>query len=323
MDILWRVLSFLIFPGFLFTMVIGLFSTWIDRKVTARVQWRKGPPLLQPFYDIVKLWGKETTLPLNGSPVIFLMAPVIGLAGITIVSTILWTSNLCTSNLAGGTSISNLSFIGDLIVVVYLLTLPSLAIIIGGSASGNPLASLGASREIKLLLAYELPFLLCIVTLILKADGSIQLKDLISNQPLYSISGVICLIMSLLCIQAKLGFVPFDIAEAETEVMGGPYIEYSGPALSIFKITQAMMLFTLPVFIISLFFGGMSFYGWEILWSLGKYVLILVIIIVVKNTNPRVRIDQAVTFFWKYCGFFALIALILAIVGKIYGINWL
>ena len=303
---------FLIFPGFLFSIIIGLISSWIDRKVTAMVQWRKGPPLFQPFYDIIKLWGKETTIPANGSPTVFLIAPIIGLIGVTIVSTILWYSN-----------IYNQSFIGDLIVVVYLLTLPSLSIIIGGSASGNPLASIGVSREIKLLLAYELPFILSIVTVIFKAEGSIRLTE-ISNAPVNpTVSGIISLIVIMLCVQAKLGFTPFDIAEAETEIMSGPFIEYSGPPLSIFKITQALMLFTLPIFVITLFLGGLNFIGINILWSILKYVLILVVIIVIKNTNPRVRIDQAVKFFWRYCGTLSLIALILAIISNLYNIPWL
>lgn len=317
MEILWQVFYFIVFPGFLFTALIGLISTWVDRKVTARVQWRKGPPILQPIYDVLKLWGKETCLPKNGSPVIFLIAPIIGLIGVTIVSTILWTSNLYGK-----------SFIGDLIVVVYLLTLPSLAIILGGSASGNPLASIGASREIKLLLAYELPFLLCIGIVILKSSFlnsviSIQITDILTYQAPVSISGILCLIIVLLCAQAKLGFIPFDIAEAETEIMGGPFIEYSGPPLSIFKITQAMMLFTLPVFMVTLFLGGFNFHGLEILWSVLKYVGILVLIILIKNTNPRLRIDQAVKFFWRFCGVMSLIALILVIIGDVYKIPWL
>lgn len=312
MEIVITIGKFLIFPGLFFTTVAGLFASWIDRKLTARVQWRKGPPLLQPFYDIIKLWGKDTILPKSGNRILFILAPMLGLAGITLVSLILWNVNLFQK-----------SFIGDLIVIVYLLVLPSLAIILGGSASGNPLASQGASREIKLLLAYELPFLFCIALIIIKNNGSLQLTEIMQQPLLNSISGVMAFIVILLCVQAKLGFVPFDIAEAETELMSGVYIEYSGVLLSIFKIMQAMMLFTLPVLVSTLFLGGLVFYGWEILWSVLKIVGILAIIIVIKNTNPRVRIDQAVKFFWGFCGTIALIAIILAIIGSLYAIPWL
>ncbi|MGQ9629295.1 MAG: complex I subunit 1 family protein [bacterium] len=306
------IFEFLVFPGFAFTAVVGLLSTWVDRKVSARVQWRVGPPVMQPVYDVMKLLGKETILPQHGSPVAFLLAPIIGLAGVTIVSTILWMANLA------GTS-----FLGDLIVVVYLLILPSLAVIIGGSASGNPLAATGASREMKLILAYELPFLLCIATVILKAGGSIRIAEIAGTPVVGSISGIIAFLVTLLCVQAKLGFVPFDIAEAETEIMEGPYIEYSGAPLAVFKLTQAMMLFALPVFIVTIFLGGMHFSGWGILWAILKYVLVLVLIVLIKNTNPRLRIDQAVKFFWRYAAGLSIVALVLAIVGQIYGVPWM
>lgn len=312
MEIIRYIFAFLIFPGMLFTVLVGLFSTWVDRKVTARVQWRVGPPLMQPLYDFVKLLGKETLIPAGGNRAVFLAAPIFGLVAAILVSTILWLANLWET-----------SFIGDLIVVVYLLVIPSLAIMIGGMASGNPLAASGASREMKLILGYELPFLICLAIVILKSGMSIKLIEIAKIPVIGSISGILAAVIALFCIQAKLGFVPFDIAEAETEIMGGPYIEYSGVPLAVFKLTQAAMLFTLPVFLITIFLGGLSFSGWGILWTVLKYLAILVIIIVIKNTNPRVRIDQAVKFFWFYLTPVAVVAFFLAVLGQIFKIAWL
>ena len=312
MDIAKYILYFLVFPGFLFTVVVGMFSTWVDRKVTARVQWRVGPPLMQPLYDFVKLMGKETLVPSSGNRIVFLSAPIAGLVSVTLVSTILWLANVFA-----------VSFVGDLIVVVYLLVVPSLALMIGGMASGNPLASTGASREMKLILAYELPFIICLATVILKSNMSIRLVEISGVSVFSSISGIVSALIVLLCIQAKLGFVPFDVAEAETEIMSGPYIEYSGVPLAVFKLTQAMLLFTLPVFMITTFLGGLNFRGWGILWSIVKYVIILVLIVVIKNTNPRVRIDHAVKFFWRYLTPIAIIAFVLSVLGHMYGISWL
>lgn len=319
MDVARYLFAFLVFPGFIFTGVLGLLSTWVDRKVTARVQWRVGPPLLQPLYDFVKLLGKETLIPSTASRAVFMAAPVAGLAAVTLVSTILWLANL-----------TGLSFLGDLIVVVYLLIVPSLAIMIGGMASGNPLASTGASREMKLILSYELPFLICLATVILKNGYSLRLAELAAAgsaagtvAPIGSISGALSAVIALLCVQAKLGFTPFDLAEAETEIMSGPYIEYSGVSLGVFKLTQAMMLFTLPVFLITVFLGGIHLSGWGILWAILKFVAILVLIVVIKNTNPRVRIDQAVSFFWVYLTPVAVGAFVLAAVGRLLGSPWL
>jgi NADH-quinone oxidoreductase subunit H len=175
----------------------------------------------------------------------------------------------------------------------------------------------------KLIIAYELPFLICLATAILKSGASIQLAVIASSPVIASISGALASIVVLLCIHAKLGFTPFDVAEAETEIMEGIFIEYSGIPLALIKLTQAMMLFTLPIFLITVFLGGMNFSGWGILWSILKYVLVLVLIIVIKNTNPRVRVDQALKFFWLYLVPVSIVAFLLALLGMIYGIAWL
>ncbi len=306
------VFAFLIFPGFVFSSILGLFSTWVDRKVTARVQWRVGPPLLQPFYDFLKLMGKETLLPASGNRVVFLAAPVVSLAAVTLVSMILWLANLTVS-----------TFVGDLIVVVYLLLIPSLSLILGGMASGNPLATTGASREMKLILAYELPFLICLAVVIMKSGLGITLESVARSPSIASVSGALAAVISLLCVQAKLGFTPFDVAEAETEIMSGPYIEYSGAPLALFKLSQAILLFELPVFLITVFLGGIHLAGWGILWFVLEYVAILALIVVIKNTNPRIRIDQAVRFFWRYLTPIAIVAFLLAAIGQALGLEWL
>jgi NADH-quinone oxidoreductase subunit H len=304
--------AFLIFPGFIFSSVLGLISTWVDRKVTARVQWRVGPPLLQPFYDFLKLMGKETLLPASGNRVVFLAAPAFSLAAVTLVSTILWLANLTGS-----------AFVGDLIVVIYLLIIPSLSLILGGMASGNPLATTGASREMKLILAYELPFLISLAVVILKSRLGITLESMARSPSIASVSGALAAVVSLLCVQAKLGFTPFDVAEAETEIMAGPYIEYSGAPLALFKLSQAILLFELPVFLITVFLGGIHLAGWGILWFVLEYVAILALIVVIKNTNPRIRIDQAVRFFWRYLTPTASAAFLLAAIGQALGLAWL
>jgi len=295
---------------FIGTGIIGMLASWIDRKVTARVQWRVGPPVLQPFYDIVKLMGKETIIPAGSSRITFLTAPLFGLLSVGLVSTLIWSSLLFNS---GG-------FQGDLIVVLYFLLIPSTALIIGGFASRNPVASLGASREMKLMMADELPFLLAVAVPIIHTKGQIQLTELLNYQETYgmiftSISGLLALIVAIICMQAKLTLVPFDIPEAETELMSGPEVEYSGPALATIKLTRMMMLFTLPMFLVLLFMGGVKFEGISILWSILKFVVLLVLIILIRNTNPRVRIDQAVKFFWYPMTFLAVIAVILALLG--------
>ena len=312
MDTMLRYLFlFLIFPGFLFSATMGLFAGWIERKVTARVQWRKGPPWYQNFLDIIKLlFYKETLIPENVSKIIFLGMPLLSLASVTLVSTIIL--------VISGTP--NTGFLGDLIVIIYLSMIPAISLMLGGFASENPLASLGASREMKLMLSYELPFIISALVPVIKSGYAIKLGDIIMHQTGYgqiiaSPSGVISFLVMLLCVQAKLGVTPFDIPEAETEIMAGPYIEYSGKALGIFKLSKAVMLFVLPVLMIVLYFGGIGSGAEAIIKNILQYIFILVVIVVIKNTNPRVRIDQAVNFFWGPLTILAIISVAFAYFG--------
>ena len=304
-------LIYLIFFGFLLTAVIGLLASWIDRKVTARVQYRVWPPLLQPLIDIIKLLGKETLVPKGSSRTTFLLAPVIGLASVILVSALLWMNNIWTDK----------TFLGDLIVVLYLLTIPSICIIVGGFASRNPLASLGASREMKLILSYELPFVLAVLVPVIKSNFSLRLGEIVAVQAqngviLGSLSGILAFIVLIMCMQAKLALVPFDIPEAETEIIGGPLIEYSGTGLAIYRLTKNMLLFVLPFFLMILLMGGLRFDGIHLLFGILKYVGVVALITVIRNTNPRVRIDQAMRFFWGPMTLLAAVAVVLALFGQ-------
>lgn len=302
---------YFLFFGFLLTAIIGLLASWIDRKVTAKVQYRVGPPLLQPLIDIVKLLGKETLIPAGASKITFLMAPVIGLASVILVSTLLWINNIYPAK----------SFLGDLIVVLYLLVIPSISIIMGGFASRNPLASLGASREMKLVLGYELPFILAMLVSVIKSGYTFRLGEILDFQTqngafVGSWSGALALIVAIICMQAKLALVPFDIPEAETEIIGGPLIEYSGSGLAIYRLMKNMLMFTVPFFLIIVFIGGLRFDGIHLLYGGLKYIGLVVLMTLIRNTNPRVRIDQAVKFFWGPVTIIAIIAIILALLGR-------
>jgi NADH-quinone oxidoreductase subunit H len=305
--------------GVLLTAVLGLVTSWIDRKVTARVQMRAGPVFLQPFYDIIKLLVKETCVPADGSRLMFLSAPLVGFVGVALASTIIWRSLISPSQ----------AFVGDLIVVLYLLTMPALAVVLGSFASRNPLASLGGSREMKLVMSYELPFVLASLVAVIHAKNylvanalpvgqSIQLGRILeAPAAAMHLSGVIALIVAVLCMQAKLTLVPFDAPEAETELTGGAYIEYSGPPLAIFKLTRAMMLFTTPMFLVTVLCGGIVLSRGLVPIVLGilKYVGLVVVVVLIRNTAPRVRVDQAVKFFWGPVTVAALLAVVLALAG--------
>ena len=310
------VVAFMI--GSVGTLALGILAKWVDRKVTARVQWRAGPPWYQPAVDCLKLMGKETLLPASGQSSAFLVAPLVGLAAACLAATLLWVMNFD----------RGIGFVGDIIVVIYLLAIPSVAIMIGAAAAGNPYTGIGASREMKLLLSYELPLILVLLVAIVQTGGSFLIAEILAGQEaspvaLFSISGTLALLVAIFCMQAKLGLIPFDQAEAETELMAGVFTEYSGPALGIVFLTRMVMLIALPLLLITAFLGGIFLTGWAVLVSLVKLLVLLVLITLLRNTNPRVRIDQSVKFFWFIATPAALAALVLALLGQHYQVGWL
>ncbi len=300
----------LIFPGFLFASVFGMIVGWVDRKVSARVQFRVGPPFFQNFYDIFKLWGKEVILVKNSPYFIFLIAPIIAFASV-----------LITSTLVGTAFFFNLSIGGDLIFIIYLMMIYSVALILGASSTGNIYSSIGAGREMKLLLSDELAFILVILVPIIQAGYKIDLTQILIYQQangmiIGSASGIIAFIVGIICLQAKMAMQPFDIAHAETEIIDGVLIEYSGTLLAFWKLSHFIMYVFLPMLLVILFWGGISFASvGSIIAGVLKYLLIVVLMILIKNTNPRIRIDTAISFFWKYASPLALVAVILAIFG--------
>ena len=302
---------FLVFPGLLFAAVIGAFLSWFDRKITARVQFRNGPPVLQPFYDFFKLLlVKETILPKYGSPLIFLLAPIFAVFGATMAGVFILLPLL---NITTG-------FKGDLLVIFYLLTIPSFSYIIGALASGNPLAAVGGSREMKLILSYELTFLLLIAGIIMKCGQHFDLYSIIQTQQasspfIGSISGVLLFIVGIFCIQAKLALVPFDMPEAEAEITEGIFIEYSGAAYALIKLTKYIMFFILPAFLVALLMNGFRLEGINILWAILKIFAVVLIVTLIRNTNPRIKIKQAISFFMIWMNLIAVIALVLIVFG--------
>ncbi|MBU1113334.1 MAG: NADH-quinone oxidoreductase subunit H, partial [Candidatus Omnitrophica bacterium] len=169
-------------------------------------------------------------------------------------------------------------------------------------------------------LSYELPFLLAILVPVIQGGFTLRLGEILTYQVqngviLGSWSGFLAFLVILMCVQAKLALVPFDIPEAETEIVGGPLIEYSGTPLAVYKLMKNMLLFVLPFFIMILFMGGFRLSGAHWINGILKYLGLVALITVIRNTNPRVRIDQAMRFFWGPMTILAMMAVFLALKG--------
>jgi len=314
MNIFEMLFYLLVFPGFAFSSNVGLFFSWIDRKLAAKLQWRVGPPLYQPWADMIKLFAKEMIIPSQAHRFWFILAPLISFSPMIIVPLMLPIIY----------PRAPLNFLGDIFVLFYLLTLPGLAGMIAGWSSANPYASIGAQREVVQLFSYELPLLVSVFTIMLSIQPfSLRIEDIVSWQlshgPFcFRISGFLASIVAFIATQAKLKLAPFDIPDARTEIVAGPYTEYSGATLMLFKLSQSMGLFILSWFLSTIFLGGLvidftngtTIILTSIMATL-KLLAVLVFFSVVRLINPRARIDQGLRFFWLPLTVIASVGLIL------------
>ncbi len=308
----------LIFPGFLFCFLVGLLLTGIDRKVVARMQKRVGPPILQPFYDFFKLMGKETIVPAAASRTVFLLAPLLGLAALVVLQLFIPIF-----------SFQAFQGVADVIVILYLLLIPALAIIMGGAASGSPYAGVGLSREMVTIIACELPLVLVLLA-VGKTVGrelgvglTFSLTDISAWQAangslICKASMIPAAVAMLLIIPGETGSHPFDAAEAETEICEGMLAEYSGPPLGVYKLTHAIKVFTMTSLFTALFLGGL---GTRILIVNAlivvaiSVVLTVVCLSLVHAVTARLKIEQIFKYYWTVVSGLALISLVLAWYG--------
>ena len=301
-------LAVLLFPGGLFALGLGLMLKGFDRRLAARLQGRVGPPLAQPFYDLVKLARKRTMVPDIAAEPVFLGAPLIGAVSMLLAAALVPIPGVYSPN----------PLLGDLLVLLYLLAVPAVVLMIAGSASGSPFGAIGFSREMALMIAYEGPLVLVVAAVALRT-GSFSLTDIIAYQQTHGaflFDPVMwpALAAFLAFYPANLGIVPFDIPEAETEVLEGPLLEYSGPALGLFKVMSALKAVVVLGLGVALFFPSAPEGIVGFLVYLTKLVLMMLVgVTFLRVSMGRMRIDQAFTFFLKWP--LALSVLSLAIVA--------
>jgi formate hydrogenlyase subunit 4 len=292
----------LLFPGGLFAFAFGLALKGVDRRVVARLQGRVGPPLLQPFFDLVKLGFKRTMVPDTACETVFLAAPVVGVVAMLLAVALVPIAGVYSPD----------PRIGNLLVLLYLLSVPGTVLMVAGSASGSPFGAIGFSREMALMLAYEATIVLVVAAVALRtgmAEGqwvTFSLAEIVRHQQAhgaYLFDPVLwpALAAFALFCPANLGIVPFDIPEAETEVLEGPLLEYSGPALAFFKVMSAVKAVVVLGLGIALFCPlAPSGAAGVAVWLVEMLLLMVVGVSAVRVAVGRMRIDQAFAFFFKW-----------------------
>ncbi len=295
----------------LLVTVIALLYDGIDRIVHARMQRRYGPPVIQTILDVGKLLIKENIVPRQAIPWLFNGAPVVALASTLIVFLYI----------PMGTLPPVLCMSGDLILIIYLFTLPAVALVIGAFASGSPWASVGAQREMVLMMSYEFPLAVVASTLawlIYKSGfpgAPFSLETFVASN-VWSLGGwmtkaglLLLLLTMAAVIPAEVGKIPMDIPEAKTEIVEGLIVEYSGRNLALIKMTFALRTLAISCVITAMFFPfslgkflGFSGVFMGIIDFIWFWIKVLVIQLlgttVIRTSFARLKIQQASWVYW-------------------------
>jgi NADH-quinone oxidoreductase subunit H len=314
----------------IFAMALDIMLVWVERKVVARFQDRLGPNrigpfgLIQPFADIIKLVIKEDITPAGADKLLYNLGPVLAIASVIILWAIL--------------PLSSRIFGVDLnVAVLYLVAagaLGTLSIIVGGWASNNKYALLGAFRMVANMVSYEIPMVVVLlIPTILANSMSVQDITVAQSGMWFAILSPLAFIIFLISAIAELGRSPFDLNEAESEIVAGFHIEYTGMKFGLFYAGELLHAFTFGGFIAVLFFGGYGgFFGLENIgffsWLNNPFVQAVVflvkamfgywVIMWVKYSMPRIRIDHMLAFNWKFLTPLALVVLVnTAVLSKV------
>jgi NADH-quinone oxidoreductase subunit H len=286
-------LNILIFPGFVFLTVFAWAAEYVDRKLCARLQNRVGPPWFQPVADFIKLAAKEEVVPGQADRAIFVLAPVIALAStVTAFFYIpIWSHHAL------------FAFEGDLIVVLYLLTVPTIMFFLAGWYSRSVFSMIGAARSVMQLFAYEIPLFLSILApALLASSWSLsEMSSFYADHPALMTVNILGFVLSIVALLGKLERVPFDIPEAETEIVGGTFTEYSGRLLALFRLAVGIEMIVGASLVAAAFlpFGlGLPAAAAFPLY-LVKVLAIVALISLLRSLAARLRIDQMIDFCWK------------------------
>ncbi len=289
------------------SLVLGFvtYAIYFERKVIGWIQLRIGPNrvgpfgLLQSVADVMKLLIKEDTIPKNADKVLFIIAPAIAfIPAFVVIAAIPYSENLYFTNLNVG--------------VLYFLAISSLTtigIFLGGWASNNKYALMGGMRSVAQMISYEIPLVISVVGVIM-LNGSLNLTTIVHGQAgsfwnWYFIPQIIAFVVFIIAALAELNRTPFDLPEAESELVAGYHVEYSGFRFAFFMLAEYVYVFAMAAITTILFLGGwhppFAFLDFipGVIWFFLKFSFIVFCLFWIRATMPRMRVDQLMGMGWK------------------------
>ncbi len=297
-------------------LVITIFNTWLERKIAARLQDRVGPNrvgpwgLLQPIADALKMLTKEDTTPAGADKIAFNIAPILAVVSVLLI----WAVVPFTSQWYG----TRLN-----VAVLYIAAVGSfgvLAVLMAGWSSNNKYALLGAFRAVSQLISYEVPLLLSLLIPVLMAR-SMDISTIVEKQgtllEMFVVAAPLAFLLFFISSVAEVGRTPFDLLEAESEIVAGYHIEYSGFKFGMFQAGEFMHTFTISALTAILFLGGWQgplveqFPILGLVYFMGKSFAVYFVTMWMRSTLPRIRIDHMQSLNWKVLVPVALVLLML------------
>ena len=294
-DLTWMVIALLAMFSILSFIVLSL--TWLERKTLGRLQLRLGPTrtgpmgLLQPLADAVKLILKEDIVPTSSDKVIFWVAPVI----VVISAFMIWVT------IPGGQGLVLRNLELGLFYIIAFAVVGILGLVLAGWGSANKYGVLGGLRSAGQLISYEIPVILVVVAVAMLAQ-SLDLTVIVTAQTKlpYVVLMPLGIVVFFIAGLAEVGRTPFDIYHAESEVVGGPFVEYSGAHWAVFFLAEYINTFAIAALTTLLFLGGwLGPFLPGIIWFLVKVYSVILVIFWIRGTFPRLRMDQLMAFAWK------------------------
>ena len=298
LGVMWIVVELLGLFASLSLVVLSL--TWLERKTLGRLQRRLGPTrtgpmgIMQPIADGLKLILKEDIVPTSSERAIFWSAPII----VVVSAFMIWVTIPASHDAV----LRNLDL--GLFYIIAFAVVGILGLVLAGWGSANKYGTLGGLRAAAQLISYEIPIIMVVISVAMLAQ-SLNMREIVAGQSEYPYVLVQPLGLAIFFIAglAEVGRTPFDIYFAESEIVGGPFVEYSGAHWSVFFLAEYINTFAIAALTVLLFLGGWSgpllSGNWDIVWFLLKVYGVILVIFWIRGTFPRLRIDQLMAFAWK------------------------
>jgi NADH-quinone oxidoreductase subunit H len=304
--------TILIFPGLLFFVLMAFSAESIERILYAKMQNRKGPPWYQPLADFIKLSAKEIIIPRAADAKPFKFLPLVACAAsaCAFLYIPLWKNH------------SIFPFSGDIVAVVYMLTLPTMCFFLAGWYSRSLYSLVGAMRVLTQLFAYEVPLLMAVLSPAILAGSwtFTGVNAFYAANPLLALVNILGFAVALISVQGKLEKVPFDAPEAETEITAGPFTEYTGRLYGFWRLAGNMQTIAASSLVAAVFvpFGYNFAQPVSFLVYLAKILVIIFLVAVIRTIFARLRTEQIVNFCWRVLAPLALVQIAVNIIVKSY-----